>query len=49
MVQNSSIFSAVAMEIQQSYASYVYIDGLLHKRCNSIANALELCLFCIEP
>ena len=25
------------------------IDGLMQKRRNSIANALELCLFCIKP
>ena len=25
------------------------IDGLMQKRHNSIANALELCLFCIKP
>ena len=25
------------------------IDGLAQKRCNSIANALELCLFYIKP
>ena len=24
-------------------------DGLMQKQCNSIANALELHLFCIEP
>ena len=28
---------------------HVYIDGLLQKRCNSIANALELCLSYTEP
>ena len=26
-----------------------YIDDLMQKRCNSIANALELRLFCIKP
>ena len=26
-----------------------HIDGLMQKRHNSIANALELCLFCIKP
>ena len=25
------------------------IDGLVQKRCNSMANALELCLFCTNP
>ena len=27
----------------------IYIDGLMQKRRNSIANALELRLFCIKP
>ena len=27
----------------------VYIDGLEQERCNSIANALELHLFCTNP
>ena len=26
-----------------------YFDGLMRKKHNSIANALELCLFCIKP
>ena len=25
------------------------IDGLVQERCNSIANALELCLSCTNP
>ena len=27
----------------------LHIDGLMQKRCNSIADALELHLFCIKP
>ena len=28
---------------------FLQIDGLMQKRRNSSANALELCLFCIKP
>ena len=31
------------------YFQYVYIDGLMQERCNSIANALELHLPCTNP
>ena len=27
----------------------LHVNGLLQKRGNSIADALELCLFCIKP
>ena len=30
-------------------ASQEYLDGLVQERCNSIANALELRLFCTNP
>ena len=26
-----------------------HVDGLVQERCNSIANALELCLSCTNP
>ena len=32
-----------------SRISVVYIDGLVQERRNSIANAMELRLFCINP
>ena len=28
---------------------FIYIDGIVQERCYSIANALELCLSCINP
>ena len=28
---------------------YLDIDGLVQEKCNSIANAIELDLFCINP
>ena len=31
------------------YGYHKYDDGLMQERCNSIANALELCLSCINP
>ena len=27
----------------------LHVDGLMQERCTSIANALELCLSCINP
>ena len=35
------------ISIQQN--KKVYIDGLMQESCNSIANAQELCLSCINP
>ena len=36
-------------ELAQRHDSIDNIDGLMQKRCNSIANALELRLLCIKP
>ena len=32
-----------------SYLLQAFIDGLMHEKCNSIANALELCMSCTNP
>ena len=40
---------AVALaEIENAKLGF-HIDGVMQKRRNSTANALELCLFCIKP
>ena len=37
------------MSILHKLLNKAYLDGLMQKRCNSIADALELHLFCIKP
>ena len=36
-------------DTRTSIGIHIYINGLVQERCNSIANALELCLSCINP